>query len=163
MRWRDALFAALAVACTTPRPARTDAPTPQGTAPVTHATDARPSLPDAAAHHLAAHAPSDRPLVLFLSVGAGEASAQLAAQLRDALATRARVIYATASSTPGAPMPSTEPGSHVQSVTSAVTPWPDRVVRVSVSSGTSSIAVRLTGSDPLGPAEQGWEWFETRP
>lgn len=130
---------------------------------MTHTLDARPSLPDAAALHLASHAPSDRPLVLFLSVGAGDASAQLAAQLREALAARVRVTYAAASSAPGAPMPSTAPGSHVQSVTSAVTPWPDRVVRVSVSGGASSIAVRLTGSDPLGPAEQGWEWFETRP
>lgn len=126
-------------------------------------TEPRASLVDAAVQHLASRAPSDRPMVLLWSVGAGEASASLAAQLCQSLEARMRVVYASASVSPGAPMPTPQPGEHVQSVTSAVTPWPDRVVRVSVSEGRSSIAVRLPGRDPLGPAESGWEWFETRP
>lgn len=125
--------------------------------------DPRASLVEAAVQHLASRAPSDRALVVLMSVGGGEASAALAAQLRHSLESRVRVVFASAAVTPGGPMPTPQPGEHVQSVQSAVTPWPDRVVRVSVSESASSIAVRLPGRDPLGPAEGGWEWFETRP
>ncbi len=123
----------------------------------------RASLVDAAVQHLTAHAPADRPLVVYLSVAGGAGSAVLAQQLRDALTARLRVTFAAASLQPGASLPTTVPGEHVQSVGAAVTPWPDRVVRVADDGATASLAVRLTGSDPLGPAEAGWEWFETRP
>lgn len=155
----------LACACASPRAARPDAPPAQRPATNPGVTPVSPtSLVDAAVRHLRSRAPADRPLVLFVSVAAGEASATLAAQLRAALAAASvRVVYATPSVTPAGPLPTTVQGEHAQSVTSAVTPWPDRVVRVSATEATSSIAVRLPGTDPLGPAEQGWEWFETRP
>ena len=151
-----------ASACRPPRPAQTAAPIARGGPTVNHPPDARPTLVEAAACHLAAGAPADRPLVLFVPVGAGETASALAAQLRAALSSRTRVVYASVAVTPGGPLPTPPPGSHVHSVERAVTPWPDRVVRFTATDAGSSIAVRLTGSDPSGPAEHGWEWFETR-
>lgn len=166
MRVCSALVAlSIVCACASPRAARPDAPPPQQAPANPGVTPVRPtSLVDAAVRHLAAHAPADRPLVLLLSVAAGDASGALAAQLRAALATaRVRVLFANPSVTPAGPLPSTVAGEHAQSVESTVTPWPDRVVRVSAADNAQSVAVRLPGSDPLGPATEGWEWFETRP
>lgn len=126
-------------------------------------TSHRMSLVDAAVHHLAAHAPPNRPMAIFLSVGAGAASEALASRFREALAARIPVTWSTASLTPDTPLPTSPTGTHVHSERSSLSPWPDRVVRVASDGTTESIAVRLPGSDPLGPAEAGWEWFETRP
>lgn len=157
------LAATLALACAPPRSTRPDAPPPPRLSPVSTPTAPISSLAEAAALHLASVAPADRPLVLYLSLASGDGTAALAQQLREALAARLRVTFAAAAIRPGEPVPTTAPGEHAHAVVAAVTPWPDRVVRVSASGATSSIAVRLTGSDPLGPAEAGWEWFQTRP
>ncbi len=118
---------------------------------------------DAAVRHLAAVAPTERPLVLYVSVAGGEASEALVQRLRDALVARLQVQFAQATLGAGPPLPGGAPGAHVQSVRTSVTPWPDRVVRVQVLGSAQTIAVRQPGSDPLGPAVAGWEWFETRP
>lgn len=102
-------------------------------------------------------------MVIFLSVGTGAPSEALAQRFREALAARIAVTWSTASVTPDTPLPASSSDPHVHVVRPSLSPWPDRVVRITSDGVTERIAVRLPGGDPLGPAEAGWEWIEARP
>lgn len=104
--------------------------------------------------------PPHGPYSILLQVGASPAAEKMALELRRGLEQEPRIVFASVTLIPGAPVEDIHrPGHHVSSQQYHITPPAQIVISVSEGKGIYYLAARLPGNDPLGPAAAGWLWI----